>query len=202
MTKRAPSGWAAAARWAALRLNRSASSWGTCITLTTVDLGKTSALVDSLNQLAYSMQNVDQDAVAEARRYTQSFTSIFGQQVPASYIDLGHFLILLTQTTKDQGVNAAARDVAQAITETVVAEKSGKDKPGATGISVYFPTGQVYQQPAAGPQSYTKLADRFAQDSLWDEFLLFHYGGRTFKSEHAGRQRAPDRRGDPRTRHG
>ncbi len=159
---------------------------GRGVTLTAVDLEKTTALVESVNKLAYAMQNIDQNAVAKARRYTQSFTSIFGQQVPPSYIDLGHFLILLTQASKDQGVNAAARNVAQVITETVIAEKSGQDKPGATGISIYFPTGQVYQQPAAGPQSYTKIANRFAQDSLWDEFLLFHYGGRTFEADTRG----------------
>jgi len=156
---------------------------GRGVTLSAVDLGKTPALIESVNQLAYAMQNADQQGIAKARRYAQSFTSIFGQQVPPSYIDLGHFLILLTQATNDQAVNAAARNVAQAITETVVAEKSGKDKPGATGISIYFPTGQVYQQPAAGPQSYTAIASRFAQESLWDEFLLFHYGGRTFQAD-------------------
>ena len=159
---------------------------GRGVTLTAANLEQAPVLIESLNQLAYSMQNIDQNAVAKARRYTQSFTSIFGQQVPPSYIDLGHFLILLTQTTKDQEVNAAARDVAQAITETVIAEKSGKDKPGATGISIYFPTGQLYQQPAAGPQSYTAIANRFAQDSLWDEFLQFHYGGRTFDADTRG----------------
>ncbi len=129
------------------------------------------------------MQGIDQNAVAKAGRYTQSFTSIFGQQVPPSYIDLGHFLILLNQTSKDAGLQQALVGVAQSIKDTVIAEKSGQDKPGATGISIYFPTGQVYQAPAAGPQSYTRTAARFAQDSLWDDFLAFHYGGRSFKAD-------------------
>ncbi len=156
------------------------------ITLTAVDLSQTGNLIQKLNQLAFSMQNADQNAVAKARRYTQSFTSIFGQQVPPSYIDLGHFLVLLTQSTKDQGVNQAARELAQSLTQTVIAKKNGQGKPGATGLSIYFPTGQLYQNAAAGPQSYTAIANRFAQDSLWDEYLAFHYGGRTFQEDTKG----------------
>ncbi|MCU0509365.1 MAG: clostripain-related cysteine peptidase [Anaerolineae bacterium] len=156
------------------------------ITLTAANLGATRALVDNLNQLAYAMQNADQQAVAKARRYAQSFTSIFGQQVPPSYIDLGHFLVLLTQSTDDEGVNQAARGVAQALTEAVVAKKNGQGKPGATGLSIYFPTGQLYQTAAAGPQSYTAIANRFAENSLWDEFLTFHYSGRQFQPDTRG----------------
>ena len=156
---------------------------GRGITLSAIRLDQTPNLVGSLNDLAYAMQGIDQNAVAKARRYTQSFTSIFGQQVPPSYIDLGHFLILLNQTSKDAGLQQALVGVAQSIKDTVIAEKSGQDKPGATGISIYFPTGQVYQAPAAGPQSYTRTAARFAQDSLWDDFLAFHYGGRSFKAD-------------------
>ena len=159
------------------------SQIGRDITLTAVDLSRTDELIQDLNQLAFSMQNVDQNAVAKARRYTQSFTSIFGQQVPPSYIDLGHFLVLLTQATKDQGVNQAARNLAQTLTQTVIAKKNGQDKPGATGLSIYFPVGQLYQSAAAGPKSYTAIANRFAQDSLWDEFLAFHYGGGTFQED-------------------
>jgi hypothetical protein len=156
------------------------------ITLTAADLSATAALRDGLNQLAYAMQSADQQAVAKARRYAQSFTSIFGQQVPPSYIDLGHFLVLLTQSTDDQGVNQAARGVAQALTQAVVAKKNGQGKPGATGLSIYFPTGQLYQNAAAGPESYTAIASRFAENSLWDEFLTFHYSGRQFEPDTRG----------------
>jgi hypothetical protein len=156
------------------------------ITLTAADLGATTALRDGLNQLAYAMQSADQQAVAKARRYAQSFTSIFGQEVPPSYIDLGHFLVLLTQSTNDEGVNQAARGVAQALTQAVIAKKNGQGKPGATGLSIYFPTGQLYKNAAAGPQSYTAIANRFAENSLWDEFLTFHYSGRQFQPDTRG----------------
>ncbi len=62
----------------------------------------------------------------------------------------------------------------------MIAEKHGPDKPGSTGISIYFPSSQLYGSPAAGAQSYTVAAERFATDSLWDEFLAFHYTGESF----------------------
>ena len=46
-------------------------------------------------------------AVAQARTYAQSFTSIFGKEVPASYIDLGNFVQLVQRQTN-------SRDVVQA----------------------------------------------------------------------------------------
>ena len=35
--------------------------------------------------------------------------------------------------------------------------------------------------PVAGPPSYGAIAQRFAQDSLWDDLLLFHYTGKQFQ---------------------
>ncbi|MBK8048454.1 MAG: hypothetical protein IPK16_15860 [Anaerolineales bacterium] len=137
----------------------------------------------AVNDLSYKLQNSKQQAVAKARTYAQSFTSIFGADVPPSYIDLGHFVSLLKQTTKDPNVNAAADKVLQAISDTVVAEKRGPDKPGASGVSIYFPNSQLYGSPVAGAPSYTALASRFATDSLWDEFLAYHYSKKPFRKQ-------------------
>jgi hypothetical protein len=63
----------------------------------------------------------------------------------------------------------------------VLAEKHGSKKPGATGISIYFPISQLYRSPVAGPQSYTAVARRFAEDSSWDEFLAYFFAGRPFE---------------------
>jgi hypothetical protein len=148
--------------------------------LTALDLDKLPALMDSVNQLAYSLQSTDQRAVAQARTYAQSFTSIFGSDVPPSYIDLGSFIQLLSQNS---AVDAQiAGQVLDALNAAVIAEKHGPKKPGATGVSVYFPNSQLYQNPVAGAVSYTLIADRFAANSLWDDFLAFHYTGREFDS--------------------
>jgi hypothetical protein len=151
------------------------------ITLSAADLSALPDLMNRVNDLAYHLQSVNPKAIAEARSYAQSFTSIFGQDVPPSYIDLGNFVQLLAQVSNDQGLSQAADRVMQALQSTVIAEKHGPSKRGATGVSVYFPNSRLYASPAAGAESYTAVADRFARESLWDDFLAFHYTGRSFE---------------------
>lgn len=157
-----------------------AAQMGRNVTLAAIDLSQVPALLDAVNEYAYALQSVRDRDVAKARSYAQSFTSIFGKEMPASYIDLGHF-VRLVQDAGGRQAAAAGEAVLSAIRSTVVADKNGPDKPGATGVSIYFPNSQLYKSPVAGPPSYTAVADRFAQDSLWDDFLAFHYTGRQFE---------------------
>ena len=150
------------------------------VTLTAVDLAALPALMDSVNNLSFTLQDADQKSVAQARSYAQSFTSVFGSDIPASYIDLGNFVQLLQQQSNSSSVSAATNDVLAAINQAVIAEKHGPNKPGAMGVSIYFPNSQLYNNPITGPESYTAIARRFAQDSLWDDFMAFHYTGRNF----------------------
>ncbi len=150
-------------------------------TLTAVDLAAVPALVDEVNQLSYVLQGASQAQIARARSYAQSFTSIFGAKVPASYIDLGNFVRLLINELGDQAVIQASEKVLSALSQAVIAEKHGPKKPGASGISIYFPNSQLYKTMEGGPRSYTVLADRFVGQSLWDDFLAFHYTGRLFE---------------------
>ena len=156
------------------------------ITLAAVDLSITPELVANLNQFAYALQDLPQEQVAQARSYAQSFTSIFGQEVPASYIDLGHFAQLVQRQAGNAKVTAAVQALQSSIEKAVIAEKHGSKRSGATGVSIYFPNSTLYRSPAAGPQSYTVIANRFAQDSLWDEFLLYHYSGDLFELSTGG----------------
>jgi hypothetical protein len=153
----------------------------TNITLTAVDLSQVAALNSRVNELAYVLQNVNQNKVAQARTYAQSFTSVFGKDVPPSYIDLGNFAALLKKESGDSGVSQAVDEVLSAISQAVVAEKHGPKKPGATGVSIYFPNQQLYKNDAVGARTYAQIAANFAQQSLWDDFLAFHYSGRSFK---------------------
>lgn len=159
-----------------------AGQLGQNITLTVADLGALPVLMDSVNNLAYTLQGANQRAVAQARSYSQSFTSIFGNNIPPSYIDLGHFAQLAAQAGGSQVITQAANQVMDALGQVVLAEKHGPQRPGATGVSVYFPNSQLYQSPITGPQSYLRVADRFAADSLWDDYLAFHYTGRDFEA--------------------
>ncbi|MBN2391540.1 MAG: hypothetical protein JXR84_12515 [Anaerolineae bacterium] len=151
------------------------------VTLTAVDLSAIPGLVSKVNDLAYALQGANQRSVAQARSYTQSFTNIFGQNVPPSYIDLGHFVQLLKRGGGSQAVSQAADQALAALNQAVIVEKHGAKKPGATGISLYFPNSQLYASPVTGYQSYNIVSGQFVQASLWDDFLAFHYTGRTFE---------------------
>jgi len=156
------------------------------VTLTAVNLDNLPALNQAFNSLVYDMQSLNQQVVASARSYTQSFTSIFGRQVPPSYIDLGHFIQLVYKKSGgDAAIRQSANDVINALNAVLVAEKHGPNKPGATGIAIYFPNSQLYSNAATGLRSYTMVADRFARVSLWDDFLVFHYNNRAFKESAA-----------------
>jgi hypothetical protein len=150
-------------------------------TLTAVDLSAMPQLMASVNNLSHSLQGAAQRDVARARTYAQSFTSVFGREVPRSYLDLGSFAQLLKRESGNDDVAQAADQVLAALKKTVIAEKHGPKKPGATGVSIYFPNSQLYRSPVTGPQSYTAVARRFADESLWDDFLAYHYTGRTFE---------------------
>lgn len=154
---------------------------GKSITLTAAKMDALPGLMDKVNQLAFTLQKEDQAVVARARTYAQSYTSIFGKSVPPSYIDLGNFAQLLQRESSNSAVRSAAAAVLEDLKKVVVAEKHGPEKPGSTGISIYFPNSQLFQNAMAGPKSYTKAADRFVKDSLWDDFLAFHYTSSSFK---------------------
>ena len=72
-------------------------------------------------------------------------------------------------------MTAAADELLAALGSTVIAERHGEERPGASGISIYFPGSELYEDEAAGAESYATIADSFAQGSLWENFLNFHY---------------------------
>ena len=150
------------------------------ITISAINLDALPTLMESANNFAFTLQNENQQLVAEARTYTQSYTSIFGREVPPAYIDLGHFALLLENNTSVSGVKQAARQLVSALQNAVIAERHGSGKKGSTGLAIYFPNSTLYSSPLTGPQSYTAIANRFAFESLWDDFLAFHYRDQSF----------------------
>jgi len=153
---------------------------GQSSTLSAVDLSKIGALNQSLNQLVFTFQDADQRAIASSRSYAQSYTSIFGSQVPPSYIDLGNFIQIVKQQAGNTEVSRAADTVLTGIKQAVIAEKHGTKEPGSTGIAIYFPNSQLYENSITGAESYTAIANRFATQSVWDDFLAYHYTGEQF----------------------
>ena len=153
------------------------------VTISAIDLESLPALMDNMNNFAYALQTENQRLVAEARSYAQSYTNIFGRQVPPAYIDLGHFALLLAENTSEPGVKQSVEQLVSQLQNTVIAERHGSGKKGSTGLAIYFPNSALYSSPLAGPQSYTAIANRFASESLWDDFLAFHYIDRGFEPQ-------------------
>src|SRR5512143_2578267 len=148
---------------------------GYTATISAMDLRAVPGLMNSFNAFAYQLQNDNPQLIAEARTYAESYTSLFGREVPPSYIDIGNFVMLMRANTREAGTKQAAEAVIASLRKAVVAEKHGQGKKGSTGLAIYFPNSTLYSSPMTGPQSYTGLADRFAAESLWDDFLAFHY---------------------------
>jgi hypothetical protein len=153
-----------------------AAEMGADITLSAYDAATLPDLLVALDGLTTALAELDQDQVAEARAYAQSFENVFAEDGPAPYIDLGHFAELARELD-DENVTAAADELLAALGNTVIAERHGEQRPGASGLSVYFPSAELYEGEASGAESYATIADSFAQGSLWENFLNYHYFG-------------------------
>lgn len=151
---------------------------GANVTLSAIDLAELPAVLQALDTFVVAANQVDQREVARARTYAQSFQSIFGEQVPPSYIDLAHFAALTVEATGDANLRQAVQGLLAAMGRAVIAEVSGPQRPAAYGISIYFPNSQLFRNPLSGYESYTSVARRFAEESLWDDFLIAHYTGK------------------------
>ena len=145
------------------------------ITLTGVDLQQIPAVMTALDELVRVLTEVDSKNITAARRYAQSFESVFDEDQPKPYIDLGNFARLLKDKIDDSAVTTATDALIKAIDRAVIDEKHGEEKPGATGIAIHFPNSKLYTNATAGYKSYTQVASTFAEQSLWDDFLAFHY---------------------------
>jgi hypothetical protein len=156
---------------------KAAAEYNGDITLTAVDLAKLPDVLNALNGFTDSMTLIDQTDVAESRAYAQSFESVFGDEEPPSYIDLGNFATLVSEMAGVDEITAAAEQLNTAISSAVIAEKHGDDRPGATGIAIYFPVSDLYiSDDYSGIQSYTSAVTAFAEQTAWDDFLAYHYG--------------------------
>lgn len=145
------------------------------VTLTAVDLTAIPAVNAAVDNLAVALGTADPQAVAQARAYAQSFEAPFGDEVPSSYIDLGHFAQLAVELSGDKQVTAAAEELTTSLNQAVLAEKHGSDRPGSTGLAIYFPTSELFG--VADDLGYTTVTSRFTEASHWDEFLAAFHGG-------------------------
>lgn len=152
------------------------------VTLTAVNLQAMPAYMKALNNFTLALTTVDPTAIAKARTYAQSFSNIFGETTPPSYLDVGNFAKLAAELAGSEELDAAVKALQAASKKLILAEKHGPARPGATGLTIFFPTPELLGSVgmADSETSYTGYASRFAGASLWDDFLVFHYTNRDF----------------------
>ena len=152
-------------------------------TLSAIESARVPDVIGAMNQFVSSITGLDQTLVAEARTYTRSYFSLFGEEVSPSFIDLGNFSEVVTTLSDDAGTQQAAVQLQTAISSAVVAEKHGTNMSGSNGIAFHFPDSDLYyytEYNADFPAYYAESSSSFLEQSYWDEFLAYHYTGEAF----------------------
>ncbi|NSW51626.1 MAG: FHA domain-containing protein [Anaerolineae bacterium] len=148
-------------------------------TLSAIDLNQLGGIHQALNELAYAMQSVDQAAVAEARSYSMSY--VLFSDYEAFFLDLVNFGEMVCSYSGDASVCTASDTLSQAVSNAIFAEKHGSYMTGSNGITFYFPDSSFFEVTMDDSYgfAYRQHAGVFAGQSVWDEFLDFHYLGRS-----------------------
>jgi hypothetical protein len=151
-------------------------------TLSAIESARVPDVINAMNQFITALSVIDQEWVAQGRAYSRSYYSIFGEDVPPAFIDLGNFAEIMS-TTNDPDIQQANDALRAAIDSAVVAEKHGDRMAGSTGISFHFPISDIYILTEFTDETLVRYADdarKFLEQSSWDEFLAFHYTGEAF----------------------
>jgi hypothetical protein len=152
-------------------------------TLSAIESARLPDVIGAMNQFVTAITGLDQTLVAEARTYTRSYFSLFGEEVSPSFIDLANFSEVLTTLTDDSAIQQAAIQLQTAIGSAVIAEKHGINMAGSNGIAFHFPDSDLYYFTEFNedfPPYYAESSSNFLELSVWDEFLAFHYTGEEF----------------------
>ncbi len=161
-----------------------ASELGRGVTLSALDLSALPGILQALDNLVSAMTSVDNARVAEARTYAQSYTTIFGEGSPPSFIDLVNFAQLLAQEAENEQVTAAVDQLKAAVKTALVDEMHGTGRPGSTGITIFFPASQTFiGEDGVVSKVYVHNINTLAKQSNWDEFLAHFYTGANFEPQ-------------------
>ena len=164
-------------------------------TLSAIESARLPDVIGAMNQFVSAITALDQTLVAEARTYTRSYFSLFGEEVSPSFIDLGNFSEVLATFTDDAAIQQAAVQLQSAIRSAVVVEKHGINMSGSNGIAFHFPDSDLYYFTEFNeefPPYYSESSQKFLEQSVWDEFLAYHYTGEEFAPQE-GVAMAPSR---------
>ncbi|HEX5807683.1 MAG TPA: clostripain-related cysteine peptidase, partial [Anaerolineales bacterium] len=152
-------------------------------TLSAIESARVPDVIGAMNQFVSAVSGLDQSLVAEARTYSRSYFSLFGEDVSPSFIDLSNFSEVLISLSDEASVQQTAIQLQTAISSAVVAEKHGANMSGSSGIAFHFPDSDLYyftEYNTEFPPYYKESSARFLEQSVWDEFLAYHYTGEEF----------------------
>ena len=151
-------------------------------TLSAIESARVPDVISSMNQFITTLTGINQEWVAQGREYSRGYYSLFGEDVPSPFIDLGNFAEIMA-TTNDPAIMQSAEQLRAAIAASVVAEKHGERMAGSNGISFHFPISDIYVLTEFTDETGVRYSDdayKFLEQSSWDEFLAFHYTGQAF----------------------
>ena len=170
-----------------------AADLGEDITLSAIDLSAIPAVNENLNEMALSMSKLNKQSwVTKARTHARAFTSIFGDDVPKSFIDLSSFAKLLKKNVDNSAFSSVADKLVKSVDDAVMYEKHGPKRNGASGIALYFPNSNLFEEDYGGALAYTESAVTFASESLWDDFLAFHYFDEPMPAQNTQKAAVPE----------
>jgi Clostripain family len=152
-------------------------------TLSAIESARIPDVIAAMNDFISAIAFIDQEQVAEARTYTRKYLSLFGDDAAPSFLDLSNFAGILRERTDDEGVQQAAAQLKSAIAAAVVSEKHGENRAGSNGIAFHFPDSDIYyftEYNTEFPPYYAESSYKFLEQSVWDEFLAYHYTGEEF----------------------
>ena len=152
-------------------------------TLSAIESARVPDVIAAMNDFISAIAFIDQEQVAEARTYTRKYLPLFGDDTAPSFLDLSNFAGILRERTEDQDVQQAAAQLKTAISAAVVSEKHGENMAGSNGIAFHFPDSDIYyftEFNSEFPAYYAESSYKFLEQSVWDEFLAYHYTGEEF----------------------
>jgi hypothetical protein len=164
-------------------------------TLSAIESARMPDVIEAMNDFISAIAFIDQEQVAEARTYTRKYFSLFGDDAAPTFLDLSNFAGILRERTDDQDVLQAAAELKAAISSAVVSEKHGEDMAGSNGIAFHFPDSDIYYYTELNsdfPPYYAESSYKFLEQSVWDEFLAYHYTGEEFAPQQ-GETTSPSR---------
>lgn len=171
---------------------------GMGITLSVVDLERVAALESAVDTLADRCQ-ADIAArgraawlpVASARAQAEEYGKS-GDEDSVSMRDLLDLARLLQQRSPGSGVAGAAGTVAAALRQAVAFRIRGKARPGASGLSIFFPRDRE-ELDRKDPVAYAETA--FARNGHWGRFLASYAAAAA--ADHTAPELEPVRTSDP-----